>query len=169
MKHFSTILAAAILVGSLPGLAFAETYTIGDIVIETPWARAMPPGADAGGGFMTIRNTGTVDDTLVAITSSIAARIEVHTMDMTDGVMRMRELEGGLAIPAGETVELAPGGFHVMFLDVLTPIAEGPPVTITLTFERAGDVTIDMVVVPPGAPGPAAGNPGMMMPAGGGH
>ncbi|MCW5713058.1 MAG: copper chaperone PCu(A)C [Bauldia sp.] len=154
MHILRRITAAAILLVSGAAAASAQTYQLGQIEISVPWTRAMPPAADAGGGFMTIRNTGATDDRLVGATSPVAAEVQIHTMDIADGVMRMRQLTDGLAIPAGATVRLAPGGFHVMFLDLPTPIAIDMPVSVTLVFERAGEITIDLIVVPPGAPAP---------------
>ena len=96
---------------------------------------------------MAITNTGTTDDRLVAATSPTAARMEIHEMAMDGDVMRMRALDKSLTIPAGETVTLQPGGYHVMFMDLSGPMAEGDSADVTLTFEMAGTVTVSMPVV----------------------
>lgn len=125
-----------------------ETFTIGDLQVSTPFAFATMPNAPVAGGFMTLTNTGTGDDRLVKVTSDAAARMEIHEMVMDGDVMKMRELEGGLPLPAGETIALQPGGYHVMFMDLAGPLAEGDTVAVTLTFESAGDVEIVMPVMP---------------------
>jgi copper(I)-binding protein len=88
--------------------------------------------------------------------------MEVHEMVLHGDVMRMRELEGGLPIPAGETVALQPGGYHVMFMDLAGPFEAGQSVEVTLTFEKAGDLTLTMPVVPRGGAGMGHGGHGGM-------
>ncbi|RYH02733.1 DUF1775 domain-containing protein [Salipiger sp. IMCC34102] len=128
------------------GEAAAEVTTLGDLEIATPFARATLPNQPVAGSFMTITNTGAADDVLIAVSSPAAGRMEVHEMAMDGDVMRMRELDGGLPIPAGETVTLAPGGFHVMFMDLAGPLVEGDSVEVTLTFETSGDVSLTVPV-----------------------
>ncbi|SNR78419.1 DUF1775 domain-containing protein [Puniceibacterium sediminis] len=124
-----------------------STVTLGDLELSGPFARATLPNQPVAGGFLTITNTGDSDDTLIAARSDAAARMEVHEMAMDGDVMRMRELEQGLPIPAGETVMLKPGGFHIMFMDLAGPLAEGDSTRVTLVFEKAGEVTLTMPVV----------------------
>ena len=138
------------------GTAHIGTAHIGDLVIEGAWTRQPPPRAAAGGAYMTIRNTGDADDVLTAGAVDFAERLEVHEMAVTDGVMTMRMLPDGLAVPAGETVVLEPGGYHVMFMGLTTPPVAGGTVDVTLTFAKAGDVTVTLPVAPIGAPGPEA-------------
>jgi copper(I)-binding protein len=135
--------------------ASTATFRIGALVIEAPWTRATPGGAKVAGGFMTIRNTGTTPDRLVGGTFPGAPRVEVHEMAMADGMMRMRELRGGLDIPAGGSVQLRPGGYHMMFMDLSEPIRTGTALKGTLVFEKAGTIEIAYDVAPVGAPGPA--------------
>ena len=92
------------------GTASAHSYKLGALEIGHPWARATPPTAPAGGGYLTIKNTGTTPDRLVEVRSPAAAAAQVHEMKMEGNVMRMRELAGGLEIAPGATVALAPGG-----------------------------------------------------------
>ena len=96
---------------------------------------------------MTLTNGGEVDDRLVAVASPAAARVEIHEMKMDGDVMRMREVEGGLIIPAGEIVSLVPGGYHIMFMDLVGPMVSGEMAEVTLTFERAGEVTRTVPIV----------------------
>ena len=121
--------AAALLVAlvALPVLAHdpqghaAAQVEVGSLVLTQGFSRATRPGAPVAGGFLTIANTGSVDDRLVGASSAVAGHMEVHEMTMTDGVMTMRELAGGLPIPASATVTLQPGGFHVMFMELSNP------------------------------------------------
>lgn len=112
---------------------------IGDLDISSGSLKAMLPGAKVGGGFLTIKNSGS-DDRLVAVESPLAGRVEIHEMKMENDVMKMRRLDDGIALPAGETVELKAGGLHLMFMDVKKPFAEGDAVPVTLVFEKAGKV-----------------------------
>lgn len=122
-----------------------------EIEVAQPWARATPPGAAAGGGFVTLTNRGEVDDTFVGATSPLTERVEIHTMEMDGDVMRMQHLPGGIEIPAGETVTLAPGGLHLMFMALSSPIEEGQPIPVTLEFQHAENIEIELHVVPVGA------------------
>ena len=126
----------------------AADIAAGDLRIAEPWARAMLPGQPTGGAYMTIRNEGQEPDRLVGVTSTAAGKVEIHTMEMKGDVMEMRPVEGGLEIPAGGSVSLEPGGFHLMFFDVKTPFAEGAEVPVTLEFEKAGKVELSLPVLP---------------------
>lgn len=117
----------------------AQTVRAGALEISGGGVKAMLPGAKVGGGGLVIRNTGTTDDRLVSVTSPAAGRVELHEMTMVGDVMKMRPIEGGVALPAGETVELT-GKLHLMFMDVASAFAEGQTVPVTLTFEKAGNV-----------------------------
>ncbi len=141
--------------GAAAPAASSAVFRIGALVIEAPWTRATPGGAKVAGGFMTIRNTGTTADRLVGGTFPGAPRVEVHEMAMADGMMRMRELRGGLDIPAGGSVQLRPGGYHMMFMDLTEPVRTGSALKGTLVFEKAGTIEISYDVTPVGAPGPA--------------
>ena len=134
-----------------------DAVALGALRIVAPFARATLPNQPVAGGFMTITNTGDSADRLIAATSPAAARMEVHEMTMKGDVMEMRELEDGLMIPAGETVMLKPGGYHIMFMELAGPLAEGDMTEVTLTFEKAGEVTLVMPVVARGAGGMAHG------------
>lgn len=122
------------------------TWELGDLTLTAPYSRATLPNAPVAGGFMTITNSGDADDRLIAASSEIAGRIEVHEMAMNGDVMVMSRLENGLSIPAGETVQLQPGGYHIMFMQLTGPLVEGEKVDVTLTFETAGDITVPLSV-----------------------
>ncbi|MEZ5841213.1 MAG: copper chaperone PCu(A)C [Hyphomicrobiales bacterium] len=114
--------------------------------MEDPWSRAMPPGARAGAGFLKVTNTGTESDRLVGGSTTAAGRVEIHEMAVTDNIMKMRLVDGGLEIPPGGSVELKPGSYHVMFLDVPSSFVEGSTLAVTLKFAKAGEVAIDIPV-----------------------
>ncbi len=151
-KSLSLMLAAATaVVLAMPGAAVAADVKVGDLVISKAWTRVTPPGAKVAGGFLTITNTGKSADRLVGGSAEIAGRIEVHEMSMDGGVMKMRELAKGLEIKPGETVELKPGSYHVMFMDLKASPVEGKSVAGTLKFENAGEAAIAYEVAPLGA------------------
>lgn len=126
----------------------ADPVTVGDLTITEPAARATPPNAPVGGGFLTVTNTGQIDDRLVGAASEAAGHMEVHEMVMQGDVMKMRELAEGLPIPAGATVELRPGGYHLMFMALKHPLVEGETVDVVLTFEQAGEVPVTLEIGP---------------------
>lgn len=139
MNNFSKLLCAALLSLAAAG-AEAHEFKAGDLEIDHPNSRAMLPGAPVGGGFLTIVNNGSEPDRLVSVASPAAGDVQLHEMAMENDVMKMRKLDDGVAVPAGETVELKAGGLHLMFMDVKTPFKEGEAVPVTLVFERAGKV-----------------------------
>jgi copper(I)-binding protein len=124
----------------------AQEYKAGSLKIEKPWTRATPTGARVAGGFMRITNTGKEADRLVGGASPVAGRFEVHEMRMEGEVMRMRELANGLVIQPGQTVELKPGSYHVMFMDMKAQLKQGEKVKGTLQFEKAGTVEVEYSV-----------------------
>ncbi|MBY5357675.1 copper chaperone PCu(A)C [Rhizobium leguminosarum] len=154
MSKSVSLIAAFTLACFFSNSAMAGDITIGALRISEPYVRAMVPGAPVGGGYMTITNIGTTDDRLIAASSPRAGTMQIHEMTMDKDVMVMRELTDGLTIPAGKTVELKPGGYHIMFMKVGEPFKQGEMVKSTLTFEKAGTVAIDFPV------GPVAGGRG---------
>jgi copper(I)-binding protein len=131
-------LAALCFCCALP--AAARDYKLGPLTIEHPWARPTLPGQVVGGAYLGIRNGGNAGDRLLGA-STAAARVEVHEMRMEGDVMRMREI-GSLELPAGKTVTLAPGGYHLMLMDLKSPLKAGDTIPIKLRFERAGEVEV---------------------------
>lgn len=129
---------------------FAHEYKLGSLVIDHPWSRATPPGAAVGSGYLTIQNTGKEDDTLVAASLDAAREATVHESIESGGVVSMPHLKNGLPIPAGATVELRPGGPHLMFMPLTRPLKEGESIPATLTFAKAGTVAVEFAVGPLG-------------------
>ncbi len=142
-------LAATVSVLALP--AMAQDYKLGSIEITTPWTRATAPTARTGGGFMTITNKGTTADRLVSARSNASDKVEIHEMQMDGSVMRMRELAKGLEIPPGATVMLKPGSYHIMFMELKAPLAKDAKVPVTLVFEKAGSLDVQLNVEAMGA------------------
>lgn len=128
--------------GAGAAAAQSDTFKVGDITIASPWTRATPAGAKVAGGYLKLTNTGATADRLVGGSSEIAGRVEFHEMALSGGVMRMRPLNGGLEIKPGQTVELAPGGYHMMFMDLKRQLKQGDTVKATLRFEKAGPVEV---------------------------
>lgn len=118
-----------------------------DITIKDAYARSSGMSAKAGAAFFTVTNDGAEDDQLIAATSDVAKLVELHThKEMGDGVMKMMHVPEGFAIPAGGSHSLARGGDHVMFMGLTRPLEDGDTVTVTLTFEKAGDLTVEVPV-----------------------
>ena len=143
--------------------ALAHDYKLGSLEIEHPWSRATPPTAPSAGGFLKIVNKGTTADRLVSVKSTASAKTEIHEMKMEGSVMRMRELDKGLEIPAGGSVTLAPGGYHLMFMQLKEPFKQDAKVPVTLVFEKAGSIDVELNVVAMGA------TPAGVTPPSGGH
>ncbi|MFB9970814.1 copper chaperone PCu(A)C [Pseudoroseomonas cervicalis] len=133
---------------ALPPLArraSAHSYKAGDVEIGHPWSRAAPPRG-TGAGFMTLRNTGSQPDRLVAARAAIARTVEIHTHLHEGGVMRMRPVEGGIVLPPGQEVALAPGGYHLMLIGLSEALVQGQRVPVTLVFERGGEIQVELAV-----------------------
>ena len=151
MRRSQTLtLALALATSAAPALA--QEFKAGDIVIEKPWARATPKGAEVGSGYLTIQNRGATPDRLTGGRADFA-RVEVHQMSSENGVSKMRELKDGLAIPAHGSVGLSPGSYHLMFTHLAHPLTKGETVKATLNFEHAGPVEVEFKVAGVGAAG----------------
>jgi hypothetical protein len=140
----------------------AESVKAGDLVISQPWTRATAGGAKVGGGYLIIENKGAAADKLVGGSTDAAGKLEVHQMSVSNGVMKMHQVEGGLAIEPGKTVKLAPGGYHLMLVDLKHPFKQGEKVPVTLEFEKAGKVAVSLDVQGIGARAPTAPAGGAM-------
>jgi periplasmic copper chaperone A len=131
------------------GAALAQTT--GHLEVSSAWARATPAKAENGVAYLTIRSP--TGDRLVSVSSPVAKKAELHTMEMAGMVMKMRPLTG-LDIPAGQPVTLKPNGEHIMLLGLNGPLREGQSFPLTLTFEKAGTREVTVAVEKPGASGP---------------
>ncbi|RYD65160.1 MAG: copper chaperone PCu(A)C [Sphingomonadales bacterium] len=151
-----TYRVALALVAMLAAPASAQDARKGSITAADPWSRATSHRASVGAGYLTIRNTDTRPDRLVSATSPRAAKVEIHTMSLEGGIMRMRPLPNGLEVPAGGEAALAPGGYHIMLIGLKSPLKEGERIPATLRFERAGTLRVQFKVAAAGAPGPDA-------------
>jgi copper(I)-binding protein len=151
MRLLTAFFSAMILLGAP---AFALPVSVGTLTIDGAWTRATPPGAPTAGGYLTITNAGPEDDTLVAVSTPAAPMSSIHEMATKDGVMTMAEVDGGLPIPAGGSVTLAPNGFHIMFMGLTAALKQGETLPVTLTFAKAGKVDVAFPVLAIGARGP---------------
>ena len=125
----------------LAGLALAllASAAYAQIAVKDAWVRGTVTGQKATGAFMQLSSS--TDAVLLSATSPVAGVVEIHEMAMDAGVMKMRAVPG-LPLPAGKTVDLAPGGYHVMLMDLKQPLKDGEKVPLTLTFtDKAGKKT----------------------------
>ena len=173
LPAFAGPFPTAMAVASHPALKLAEAsggseYSLGSLRISAPWMRATAKGAAVAGGYLTVTNIGSASDRLMSVASDIAGTAEVHEMSLSNGVMTMRPAPAPLEIQPGASLELKPGGYHVMFTQLRHAIQEGDKVKATLTFDRAGKIEIEFVAGGLAAKGPAGaatpGAPMQMMP-----
>ena len=150
MRHSFFTLALALALSAGPALA--QEFKAGDVVVEKPWARATPKGAEVGGGYLDIQNNGATPDRLTGGSADFAT-VEIHQMKSENGVMEMRQLKDGLDIPAHGSVGLSPGGYHLMFTHLTHPLTKGESIKATLNFEHAGPVEVEFSVMGIGATG----------------
>ena len=127
-------------------LCLLASAALADIVIEDAYLRVSRPGAPTGAMFMVIQNTGDSADTLIDVSSPVAAMVELHTHIEDDGIMRMRPIEAGIEIAAKGSHALQRGGDHVMLMGLTETLEDGMSVELTLTFESAGDIIATVTV-----------------------
>jgi len=120
--------------------AQAQDFKQGHLTISQPYARATVPGQTSGGGYLTLHNDGPADR-LISASAPVSNAVELHSMTMQGDVMRMRQLDA-IEVPAGKTVELKPGGMHLMLMGLKAPLKAGDSFALKLKFERAGEVTV---------------------------
>ena len=126
----------------------------GPLTVEAPWARASAGAAKAGAAYLRIANAGAEGDRLIGVSAPVAERVELHTHSMSDGVMRMRKVDA-VPVPGGGSAELKPGGHHVMLIGLRAPLKKGETFPLTLTFDKAGTITVNVAVGSIAARGPA--------------
>ena len=140
VSRFAAPLLAALLLATP---ATAHDYKAGDLQIGHPWAR--PTAGKVGGAFMAIANTGSQPDRLLGATTSAAEKVELHQTIRDGDIMRMRPVDTIPVVP-GEPVALKPGGLHIMLIGLKAPLKVGDKIPLTLRFERAGEVKVDLAV-----------------------
>lgn len=137
------LLAALVACIAVP--AAATEARPGPIQVSKAMARATVPGQSVGAGYVTLNNTGTTADRLLSVKAAVSKSVELHTMAMDGDVMRMRQVES-IEVPAGQVVELKPGGLHIMFMGLKAPLKVGTEFPATLRFAKAGDVKVTVTV-----------------------
>jgi copper(I)-binding protein len=133
----------------------AQEAKVGPIKVDHAYTRATVPGQQVAGGFMKIENKGTSGDQLLSASSPAAGEVQLHEMAMEGNVMKMRQVRD-IAVPAGGSVELKPGGLHLMFMNIKAPLSVGESVPVKLKFAKAGEVEVKMPVNAMGQAGGAA-------------
>ena len=146
-------IATVLTLASAISFVRAAEVAVGTLRITSAWARATPPGASVGAAYATIENRGEADDRLLSAASPAARAVELHQTIEENGMAKMRPLEDAVA-PAAGALEMRPGGTHIMLVGLAAPLKAGETVPVTLLFETAGAVTVDLIVAPIGADGP---------------
>ena len=152
--NLTSLLAAVALATCATTGALAHEFKLGAISIGHPYARATAPGQPTGGAYLRLVNKGP-DERLLSASSAIAERVELHSMKMEGDVMRMREV-GTLDLPSGQTIDLKPGGLHLMLTGLKAPLKSGDRFPLTLKFEKGGEVVVTVNVETSAPPSAAA-------------
>ena len=145
MRLGTILCSLALLFFTLGSPASAHDYKLGDLLIDHPWARATIGTSPNGAAYMTITTAGAETDRLLRAESDVARRVELHTHLIEDGIMKMREVEA-IEIAPGEPTLLKPGGLHVMLMGLTAPLEECQSFSMTLVFERAGRLEVEVPV-----------------------
>jgi copper(I)-binding protein len=156
MMKKKLLLAAFTFTGIALGLSVsthAQEVKVGSIRVDNAYTRATVPGQQVAGGFMKIENKGAADQ-LISASSPVSGDVQLHEMTMDGNVMKMRQVKE-VVVPAGATVELKPGGLHLMFMNIKAPLTAGDTVPVKLKFAKAGEVEVKMPVNAMGAHGGA--------------
>lgn len=141
MVRFVFGLAAALLLA----VAHAHQFSVGNLVIGHPWARPTAMGMPTGAAYLSITNHGSQEDVLLGARSPAASRVEFHRTIFESGMAKMRPA-GKLVIEPGDTLTAAPGGLHLMLVDLKSPLLKGETIPLVLTFQSAGDVTVQLMI-----------------------
>ncbi len=152
MNRIVSLFAVVVMVAIASAGALAGDTKVGDITVQGPWARASAGQAKAGAAFVTLNNAGATDDRLTGVSAGVSDKAELHTHIKEGDIMRMRPVEA-IDVPAGGVATLQPGGDHIMFMGLHEPLKEGETFPLTLTFEKAGEVTVEVMVMKAGAMG----------------
>jgi copper(I)-binding protein len=161
MRFLSKLTLMILMIVVAPAI-FAQGGETSAIVVEQPWARATPTGAMTGAVYMTLANKTDTADRLTAASSDVASKVQIHQMAVVNGIMEMRQLGNGLAIPAGGSVTLKPGDSHVMLIGLKKPLIAGQTLPLTLTFAKAGNISITVPIRAIGATQSGKGGMGGM-------
>ncbi len=145
MLRYISLSAALLAAALVSNLAAAADYTLGDLAIHKPWARASIGQAQAGAAYVTVMNKGSLPDRLIAVEGEVANRVELHNHMMDGGVMKMRPVKA-IEVAPGEPAVLKPGGLHIMLMGLKAPLVKGESFPLTLVFERAGRVEIEVSI-----------------------
>ncbi|MFT5782650.1 MAG: copper(I)-binding protein [Pseudomonas sp.] len=138
-------LLTAALLATACATSYAHDYSVGELKVEHPWSRALPPNAATGAAYFVVHNNGKNEDRLVAAATPMANKTEMHTMLQLGEVMKMEQLNS-VGIPAGGSAKFAPGGTHLMLFTLQKPLVAGERFPLTLQFEHAGKVEVEVVV-----------------------
>lgn len=125
---------------SLSATVYAESAKLGSLEIENAYTRSTVPGQQVAGGFLKIDNNGAADK-LISASSPVAGEVQIHEMAMEGNVMKMRQVKD-ITVPAGGSVELKPGGYHLMLMNIKGPLAVGDSIPVKLKFAKAGEVEV---------------------------
>ncbi|OFW97016.1 MAG: hypothetical protein A3D94_20755 [Alphaproteobacteria bacterium RIFCSPHIGHO2_12_FULL_66_14] len=139
-----------------PAAVASRSYKLGEIEIGSPWARESSHGTGDGGCFFTLANKGAVADRLIGATSPAAERVEIHAIAVEGSGIRMRQRENGLALSPGATLTFKPRGYHLLLIGLKAPLVPGAHVAVTLAFEKAGSLDVELVAAAPGPVGQKA-------------
>ena len=153
MRRLLVVLVAAPVAALVTILATAPSALAGDVMqgdihVMKPWSRPLPPVSPNGAAYVTIMNMGGEPDRLLSVATPAAERAELHTHSMQGGMAKMRRLES-VDVGPGETVVFEPGGHHIMLMGLATPLVEGKSYPLTLRFERAGEVEVEVMITEP--------------------
>lgn len=143
MTLFKALLLSALMASPL--MAGAHEYDVGDLHVDHPWARATPPVAPTAAAYFIIHNKGAAADRLLGAETAAAGRVELHEHVHQDGLMKMQHVQA-VEVPAHGEARFEPMGYHVMLFDLKQPLAEGERFPMTLHFEKAGDLKVEIAV-----------------------
>jgi copper(I)-binding protein len=152
LRRTSLTIAALAYLAATPSLGHG--YKTGSLSIKHPWSRETSAGQSVGGGFMVVTNTSAKPDKLVSATTTVATEVQLHTMSMDGGIMRMRQVSGGIDVPSKGTLELKPGGYHLMFMGLKRPLKKDERFPVMLKFQNAGTLKVQFAVQAVGSTGP---------------